>query len=1059
MNPRLYQLPLLLMAAMSPFAARAASIDFARDIRPILSDNCYQCHGPDEQARKASLRLDTRDGAFRLKDGKAVIVAGHSDQSDLVRRIFSTDPDELMPKSKSNHKLSAVQKDLLKRWVDEGASWSLHWAFVPPARQDAPAVKNAVWAINPIDRFVLANLEGQGLKPSPQAEKHALIRRVSLDLTGLPPTIEEVDAFVRDERPDAYERLIDRLLVSPRYGERMAADWLDIARFADTHGYQMDRYRAMWPYRDWVIKAFNENLPFNQFITWQLAGDLLPHPTKEQRLATAFNRLHLQNEEGGIVEEEYRVSYVVDRVTTFGTAFLGLTFECSRCHDHKFDPITQKDFYSLFAFFQNIDESGQTTYFTDSMPVPTLLLSTDQQDAKLAELKIQIAQKQKQLSDIAADAEPRFAEWLEHRPESVRIAGEVGSFDFESIDKGKIANAADSAKPGRAIENPKIFPGKSGNGALLSGDNGFTFPGVGHFTRSDPFAFSILVNVPAMLPRMVLAHHSKAPIDAGSRGYELLLEDGHVAFGLHHMWPGNSLKVATKQTLPANQWVHIAVTYDGSSRTAGVHLYIDGQLAPTDIIRDGLSKDITYERGGEPDLAVGYRFRDSGFKDGKIDDFHIFNRALSALEIAQQAERDDLSAALTTETKSLTASQRGELFDFYLANFDEPARALTDELHALRKQQSGLVNPIPEVMVMQELPQPKPAYILRRGAYDAHGEQVVANTPAVLPAFAADQPRNRLGLARWLLSAENPLPARVIVNRAWQQMFGRGIVETSDNFGSQGSPPTDPQLLDWLAVEFAQPANAADQPWDMKRLLKLIAMSATYRQSSVASADLLARDPANQWLARGPSRRLTAEMLRDQALFDSGLLAEMLGGPSVFPYQPDGFWDVAMGKPKYEQSHGGDLHRRSLYTFWKRTIPPPAMVTFDAAERSICTVRRQSTSTPLQALALLNDPQITEAARFISQRMLKEGGATLEERVSWAFKLVTNRSPAPAEMQILVQMFVEQRELFGRDSASAKKLLAVGEARNDPSLDEADLAAGTVLAEAILNHDEAVMRR
>jgi hypothetical protein len=519
------------------------------------------------------------------------------------------------------------------------------------------------------------------------------------------------------------------------------------------------------------------------------------------------------------------------------------------------------------------------------------------------------------------------------------------------------------------------------------------------------------------------------------------------------MWPGNSLKVITRDVVPINAWTHVAVTYDGSSRAAGVRIYLDGTAVPLAVVRDGLRKDITYESGGEPDLAIGYRFRDNGFKGGCVDEFRVFDRALSPLEVPHLAGRDDLEHALATPADGLVPSQTDALFDYFLASAYPPALTLNDALHAVRKEQSDLVNPIPEIMVMRELPSPKPAYVLRRGAYDAHGEQVTANTPAVLPPFPKDQPRNRLGLARWLVSSQNPLTARVIVNRAWQQMFGRGIVETSDNFGSQGAPPSNPELLDWLACEFQASG------WDMKSLLRLIATSATYQQSSHVSPELLARDPDNQLLARGPSRRLTAEMLRDEALFDSGLLVEKLGGPSVKPYQPEGVWEVAMGHPTYDQGHGADLHRRSLYTFWKRTVPPPSMMTFDAADRSNCTVRRQSTSTPLQALVLLNDVQITEAARLISQRMLTEGGAALDARLAWMFRLVTDREPSAHELKILRQLFDEQHEIFAADPDSATKLLKVGEAKNDPKLDPVDLAAGAVLAEAILNSDDAVMRR
>jgi hypothetical protein len=546
-----------------------------------------------------------------------------------------------------------------------------------------------------------------------------------------------------------------------------------------------------------------------------------------------------------------------------------------------------------------------------------------------------------------------------------------------------------------------------------------------------------------------VVHHSRAPADAGSRGYELLLEEGHVVFGMHHMWPGNSLKVRTKNAIPVNEWSHVIVTYDGSSRASGVRLYVNGQPAPLDVIRDGLWKDITYD-GGEPDLAIGFRFRDAGFKGGHVDDFAIFGRELTALEATHVAGRDDLQTAWAAKSDSL--------FETFLAIAHAPWQQAIQDLHAARDEQRKLINPISEIMAMSEMAVPKPAFILKRGSYDQPLEAVTANTPRILPPLPADAPRNRLGLARWLTDPEHPLMARVTVNRFWQMMLGRGLVETSDNFGSQGALPTHPELLDWLAQDFIASG------WDTRRMVKQIAMSAAYRQGSEIGAQGIkgstnAGDSDHRWLSHAPVKRLTAEMLRDQALFASGLLIDKIGGPSVKPYQPAGLWDIAMGKPQYDQSHGPDLYRRSVYTFWKRTVPPPAPMTFDAADRSYCTVRRQSTSTPLQALTLLNDPQIVEAARFVAQRMLKEGGESTDSQVAWAFRLITSRPPTARETAILLQMYSEQRTDFAADAEAAKKLLAVGEAKSDAALAPADLAAGTVVALAILNHDDAVNRR
>lgn len=1042
---------LLLTASIS-----SAAVDYGRDILPILSDNCYHCHGPDPKARQAGLRLDTKEGAFRVRKGRAVIEPGKTAASELIRRVTSSDPDEVMPPADSKRKLTPLQITLLRQWVDEGARWGVHWAFVPPAQPVLPAVKHKNWVRYPIDRFIVARLEKDGLRPSPETTREAWLRRVTLDLTGLPPTLKEMVEFVQaSDRPaadvDPYEQVVDRLLNSPRYGERMASDWLDVARYADTHGFQMDRYRPVWPYRDWVISAFNRNQRFDEFLTWQLAGDLLPSATKEQRLATAFNRLHMQNEEGGIVEEEFRVAYVVDRVNTMGTAFLGLTFECSRCHDHKYDPITQRDFYSLFAFFQNIDESGQTSYFTAATPVPTLLLSDDATDARLKDLRRKIVEKEQACRAEREGARHEFDRWLGAKPQAADVPGLVGSFSFDEIKGNQVANAADHKKPGNGHESPKLVPGKIGQAVELSGENGFVFLGLGHFSRVDPFSFALWLQTPSHMERMVVLHHSMAPIDAGSRGYELLLEKGRVALGLHHMWPGNSLKVVTKSAMSVNTWTHVTVTYDGSSRANGVRVYLDGVPAELHVIRDGLFKDITY--GGEPNLAIGYRFRDSGFKGGKVDEYRIYDRALTPLEAAHVAGRDDLATAWRTKPDKLTVAQRNKLLAYFVAVVHEPARKLAGELHALRAEENRLIQPIPEMMVMQEMKTPKPAHLLKRGAYDAPGEPVTANTPAALLPFPAGQARNRLGLARWLTDPNHPLTARVTVNRIWQMMFGKGLVETSDNFGSQGAQPTHPELLDWLARDFV------DHGWDVKRLIKKIALSATYRQSSRVTPELLNRDPSNQLLARFPAQRLTAEMLRDQTLAVSGLLVDKLGGPSVKPYQPDGIWDVAMGRPHYDRSKGADLYRRSLYTFWKRTVPHPAMTTFDAADRNVCAVRRQTTSTPLQALTLLNDPQMVEAARFLGQRLLKEGGATQAAQAMWAFRLVTGRQPTDKEKEVVSQLFAEQRELFKKDVDAAAKLLSVGEGKTDPKLDRADLAAATVLALAILNHDDAVMRR
>ncbi len=1039
----------MLLHFRSP-AARSAEVSFNAQIRPILSDRCLSCHGPDEKNRKAKLRLDMAEGGiFREHDGKFPVKPGAPEQSQLYKRITSKDPEEKMPPPDSNLSLSESEIGLLRTWIEQGAKWEKHWAFIPPGKVQTPQLTNSSWPRNEIDLFILARLQQEGLKPAAEAPREKLIRRVSFDLTGLPPSVEQIDNFLADSSTNAYEKVVDRLLGSDAYGERMTVNWLDLARYSDTHGYQSDRYRAMWPWRDWVIKEFNQNMPYDQFVTWQLAGDLFPHPTAEQILATAFNRHHMQTEEGGSVEEEFRVSYVVDRVDTMGTAFLALTFECCRCHDHKFDPLAQRDFYSMFSFFNNIDESGQTSYFTDSMPVPTLLLAKEDQERKLAELKSSIHRNEKDFVALRQNARGAFEAWLSKKPKEPVQNGILASLSFEEIKDGKVQNFANAGKPAAAAENPQLVGGHHGKAAVLNGENGFVLNGIGEFSRVDPFSVSLWIRTPVLSKRAVVFHRSAAALDAGSRGYEMVLENGRVGLGLHHMWPGNALKIMSKSVLPTNEWVHLVMTYDGSSQARGLKLYWNGAETETETVRDHLWKDITYERGN-PQLTIGFRFRDNGFRDGLVDEFKVFDRSLTPIEVEHLHGSPVLEETLNAD--NLSDSQRNALFAYYLANFNPLYAKHLADLHDLRAEQNKLVNSIPEVMAMQELPAPRPAFILKRGAYDAPGEPVTMDTPkAVLP-FKVEYPRNRLGLAQWLFDPENPLPARVAANRVWQQMFGRGIVATSDNFGSQGDLPTHPELLDWLAN------NLRDHGWDMKFFLKQVAMSATYRQSSNARPETLAADPENKLLARMPAYRLTAEMLRDNALAASGLLVEKIGGPPVKPYQPDGLWEEKSGA-HYERDKGEGLYRRSLYTFWKRTSPPPTLIAFDAAERNTCIVRRQVTSTPLQSLILLNDPQLTEASRWLAERMFKMGGGTLDSQITYLFRLLTSRTPRPSELRVLKTIYSEQRDLFAKNEQESIQLLTVGEKANDPAIAPIDLAAGSVVASALLNYDETIIKR
>ena len=1021
-------------------AVETGKVDFNFHIRPILSDRCWACHGPDEKTRKAGLRLDTREGAQAATDGTHIIKPGDPASSELFKRLTSSDLDFQMPPPDSHLSVSRDEVALIQKWIEQGAEWGQHWAFAALKNVAPPELPDG--ATSPIDRFIRGRLDQAGVEPSPPANREKLIRRVTFDLTGLPPTIEEIDAFLRDESEDAFEKVIDRLLASTAFGERMAVDWLDTSRYSDTHGYQADRYRAMWPWRDWVIKAFNENMPYDQFVTWQLAGDLLPNPSRDQILATAFNRHHMQTEEGGSVEEEFRVAYVVDRVNTFGTAFLGMTFDCSRCHDHKYDPISQKEFYQLFSFFNNIDESGQTSHFTDSMPVPTLLLASTEEDRQLADLRSRIGAAEAQLAALKPHLRPAFDNWMKELPEALPVRGLAASFSFEEITDGTAPNSRDKNKPAQAVEGPSLISGgPAGRAAALNGENGFQLKGIGAFSRADPFTISCWIKPGELSDRAVIFHRSMAALDAASRGYEMLIEDGRVSLGLHHMWPGNSLKVISKSSLSTNDWSHLSMIYDGSSRAAGLRLYINGAQAEVEVVRDSLWKEITYERG-DPHLTIGYRFRDKGFRNGAVDEFKVFDRELTALEIKE------ISGTSTVKVAGATAPDL--LFDYYLATANPLYQKHLAELHTLRRQQTALINPIPEVMVMHELDKPRPAHVLARGAYDALGEPVSMATPVALGPFRDNLPRNRLGLARWMF--DNPLAARVAANRLWQMMLGRGIVPTSDNFGSQGELPTHPELLDWLA------ADLRDSGWDIKRFLRNIAVSSTYQQSSTGTPEQIARDPENKLLSRAPSYRLPAEMIRDNALAASGLLVSRVGGPPVKPYQPEGLWEEKSGA-RYQRDTGDGLYRRSLYTFWKRTSPPPSMIAFDAAERNNCIVVRQVTSTPLQALLLLNDPQLVEASRFIAERMLKEGGPSLDDQLTFGFRLLTSRAPTSTELEVLVALFQEQKAIFGSDFEETMSLLLVGDKVNDSTISPVDLAAGTIVASALLNFDETIIKR
>jgi hypothetical protein len=1054
------KLPLLPTAIITAFfsvtfPAKAASagpgekVDYNFQIRPLLADRCYACHGPDPKPRKADLRLDTPAGAIDA----GVIVPGKPEESELVRRITATDKSH-MPPPKSNLMLSPKEIELIRQWIAEGAEYKPHWAFLPlPDRVPLPKVSNDSWPANPLDCFVLARLDREAWKPSPPAAREDWIRRVTFDLTGLPPRQADVDAFLSDRSPQAFEKVVDRLLASPHFGERLAQDWLDLARYADSFGYQADGDTHVWPWRDWVIKAFNDNLPFDQFITWQLAGDLLDHPTREQRLATAFCRLNRMTNEGGSIPEEFRNEYVSDRVHTVATAFLGLTLECSRCHDHKFDPFTMADYYGLGAFFNSIDEWG--TYDNSHFrPTPALLLPTSEQERTLARLAGDVAAREARLRDIEKSREVAFRDWLGRTHPKPDIPGLVGYYPLDAItEKNQLDNLSDAKNPASTSAANKLVPGKIGKALQFNGDEAATFPRVaGSLDRGQAFTASFWLRTPVVMKQGIV-FHCQSGTDTGFHGTELSFDDGRLFFGLIRFWPGNVMAVQTRTVLPANQWVHVAVTHDASGKAAGLHIYLDGKLAETEVVRDNLRKNTesgggaTYN-GGQSGFAFGARFRSTGLKDGLLDELRVYNRALTAVEIAHLHDGKALAEALARNDES-------GLRSYYFSAVDTDAVKAREELRQARERLFAAQTSVFEIMTMQEMPQPRQAYILTRGAYDAPRNRPVARqTPAALLAFPKAAPRNRLGLARWLTEPNHPLTARVAVNHFWQTFFGRGIVTTTENFGTQGALPTHPELLDWLARDFI------DSGWDVKALCKKIVLSSTYRQRSAAAPQLREHDPDNLLLARGPSRRLSAEELRDAALAAGALLVEKIGGPPVKPYQPPGLWrEQNAFLPAYVADKGEGLYRRSLYTFWRRTSPPPNMLTFDTPSREVCVVRRQSTSTPLQPLVLLNDPQFVEAARGLGERMLREGGATREDRLVFAFRAGATRKPMDAELKLVTRLYETECALFRKDPASAKKYLHIGEHTAAGELDPVELAAATVVANAILNLDAAVMTR
>ena len=1049
-----------------------ARVDFQRDVRPILSDNCFLCHGPDASTRKANLRLDLHVDALAPRASGAPVVPGKPGESLLYRKITEANPARRMPPPSSHKTLSDAQKETLRQWIEQGAEWKQHWAFVAPARPDLPAVKDRKWARTPVDRFILAKIEAAGLAPNSEADRRALIRRVSLDLTGLPPRPEDVAAFVADTSADAYAKVVDRLLASPQYGEHRARYWLDAARYGDTNGLHYDNYRGgIWPYRDWVVRAFNGNQPFDRFAIEQLAGDLLPNPTLDQRIATGFVRNNATTNENGVIEEEVRFQYVKDRADTTGAVFLGLTVGCATCHDHKFDPISQKDHYALEAFFNNTTERVMDNNRPD--PPPVIVVPADRDRARWLELEALRASLRVRMTKAHAGTNRRFDDWVRSGA-AAQVEDPLAGSELLAVSAGR--DAAHVRRSGVSSEMPFVA-GVTADGVLpfadspalkFDGKSALTLPGL-DLTGGEAFSMAAWVHLPKIplhpgqtglshalvIASQMTAGDAEAKPAIPSTGWVFEVDEGVARLRMLDS-AGKSIRAQAPYHKPvkAGTWNHLTFTYDGSRREDGYTFYLNGVRMPIERGSYGaqdsaIAPELKESVRNTAPLTIGASAAGEKGLDGSVAGFRIFNRVISEEE-ARLASAWPSNQAL----KLYYLMYRDAAYQKLLAEFD---RASLEHREIELRSNTA--------MVLEERTDSKAtAHLLFRGMYDQPRELLEAATPSFLPPMAPDLPRNRLGLARWIVDRSNPLFARVTVNRFWQELFGAGLLESADDFGAQAPPPSHPELLDWLAVEFRESG------WDVKRLMTLMVTSAAYRQSAEISQEKLGRDPKNVLLARGPRFRLDGEVVRDSALAASGLLVTKLGGPPVKPYQPEGVWEitsmVSSNTRNYTQDAGESLYRRSLYTLWKRQAPPASMDIFDGPTREVCVVRRERTNTPMQALVTMNDPQFVEAARALAENALRASshrGAGIpgsEADVNGALDFMTvrvlSRAFSPAERAIALRAYEDFVTHYRAHAAAAAQLLAVGESSPDPGLPAPQLAALTMVANQIFSLDEAL---
>ena len=1025
-----------MLTASTMFAFADQKIEFNRDVRPILSNNCYLCHGPDKNQLQAGLRLDKREIATaKLESGHAAIVPNDLSASSLIARITSDDPNLKMPPTDSGKTITVAEVEILKKWIAQGAEYQGHWSFIPAVRRDPPATRYSSHVRNEIDQFVLSRLEAEGLEPSPEADKVSLIRRTTIDLTGLPPTPAEVDVFLADQSAEAYERVVDRLLMSSRYGEHQGRIWLDAARYGDTHGLHLDNERSLWPYREYVINAFNQNISFDRFTIEQLGGDLIPNATTDQKIASGFNRCNVTTSEGGSIDDEVLVRYAVDRTEALSTVFLGLTLQCAVCHSHKFDPISQKEFYSLYSYFYSMSDRAMDG--NALLPPPIMKLPTDEQSTRQRDLDAQATLVQQTITAELAKVnyvDPYQGSFPPADALTV-VPREVVWFDDDTLPAGAKQNGDSPWKFVTKAEGP-VFSGEKSSTRTATGLSQHFFDGADPALKigeGDVLFASVYLD-PANPPKSIMLQFND-----GSWEHRMVWGDEDaIEWGAKNS-PSRRLAGGLPKT---GEWVRLSV------RAADVGLMPGAKLNGWAFTQFGGT--CYWDRAG---VVTSSAQAPTDF-DSQI-----------AWELAEMAAPTKslpghIKDSLKIETAKRTPDQQKQLRDYFIQNINTGSRPLFAPLLAQAaendKQKRDLDAAIVATMVSEDLPQARDTFVLIRGAYDKKGEKVERGVPAVLPALPEGVPNNRLGLAKWLVSPNHPLTSRVIVNRYWQQFFGTGIVKTAEDFGAQGTWPTHPELLDWLATEFIRTG------WDMKRMHKMMLMSGTYRQAAKVSPKLLARDPENLLLARGPRFRFDAEVIRDSILFSSGLLVERTGGKSVKPYQPEGIWEavafVGSNTRDFKPDAGESLYRRSLYTFWKRTAPPPSMSTFDAPSRENCTVRRPRTNTPLQALALMNDKQYIDAARKLAERMIVDGGSTVDSRLNYGFRWVTARLPNAHELEVLRKTLDKQIGIFQADPTAAEKLVTYGDSPRNAKLDLIEYAAWTMVANLLINLDETITK-